>query len=443
MGLLDWGNWNEDPVKNESINRGLLSTGLALLNSRGSFGQALGQAGQIGLDEQQKSFVLGQNDKFKTAERLRREMELKILADQQAKAAAAEQEQARISGIVRQQYTPISGTDVAARTGMTGPTPAAAAQIGTMPAVDYRAMLAAGVPFNVVKQMEEAQNLGKAEVARTAEVDGPNGEKLIQAFDKFNSPVGPPVPAYMTPVQVNRGGSVDFVRPKPGMSLPVGMSPAEIAANSRGIESNRIARERLDLEKTPTVGVDGAPNQVALERVFGKPEPGMRWKPNGTSEMIPGGKVERETKVNAEKAARGGREAISTIDAMLKHPGLDTAVGLSGQIAPSNYIWGSDALGARALIEQVQGKAFLQAFESLKGAGQITQIEGEKATAAITRLQRYQSDEDFKAAAAEFRGVLANGVARSENRLVDTPDGKAIVFPNAQSAQQFRQQMGL
>ncbi len=41
-----------------------------------------------------------------------------------------------------------------------------------------------------------------------------------------------------------------------------------------------------------------------------------------------------------------------------------------------------------AMLDQVQGGAFLQAFESLKGGGQITQIEGEKATQAIVRAQQ-------------------------------------------------------
>lgn len=45
------------------------------------------------------------------------------------------------------------------------------------------------------------------------------------------------------------------------------------------------------------------------------------------------------------------------------------------------------ANATQARIDQVQGKAFLQAFEGLRGGGAITEAEGAKATYAISRLQ--------------------------------------------------------
>jgi hypothetical protein len=58
-------------------------------------------------------------------------------------------------------------------------------------------------------------------------------------------------------------------------------------------------------------------------------------------------------------------------------------------------------------IKQLSGGAFLQAFESLKGGGQITQPEGEKATAALARLQNLkQSDAGFKQALADFKAEV-------------------------------------
>lgn len=120
-------------------------------------------------------------------------------------------------------------------------------------------------------------------------------------------------------------------------------------------------------------------------------------------------------------AADKARMTYTTIDQMLKHPGLSTAIGASGQLDPRNVIWGTEAQGARALIEQAQGQAFLQAFESLKGGGQITQIEGDKATAAIARLQRAQSDSDFRSAAKELQDIAA----RAHERATGKPIGAA------------------
>jgi hypothetical protein len=118
------------------------------------------------------------------------------------------------------------------------------------------------------------------------------------------------------------------------------------------------------------------------------------------------------------KAAEAASRAYSTIDKMLKHPGLDTAVGMSGQIDPRNKIWGTDAQGALALIDQAQGQAFLQAFESLKGGGHITEIEGVKATQAIARLQRSQNERDFRAAAKELMDLADMGHKRATGRAL-------------------------
>jgi hypothetical protein len=89
--------------------------------------------------------------------------------------------------------------------------------------------IAAGVPYETAKQYYESQNLGKTEVGRTAEVEGPNGEKLIQQFDKFGSPVGKPMPGYMAPQTVNQGNKITFAKPIPGQSFNVNMSPGESA----------------------------------------------------------------------------------------------------------------------------------------------------------------------------------------------------------------------
>ena len=76
--------------------------------------------------------------------------------------------------------------------------------------------IAAGVPVDLVKSYYEAPNIGRAEVARTVEITGANGEKLIQQLDKAGQPVGAPMPAYIAPMQINTGGAIELVTPKPG-----------------------------------------------------------------------------------------------------------------------------------------------------------------------------------------------------------------------------------
>lgn len=79
----------------------------------------------------------------------------------------------------------------------------------------------------------------------------------------------------------------------------------------------------------------------------------------------------------------------------------------------------ADAVG---LWEQINGQAFMQAFTSLKGGGQITEKEGEKATVAITRLSnRKISTKAAQAAINELRDITQRAEANAEKRATTQP----------------------
>jgi len=69
-----------------------------------------------------------------------------------------------------------------------------------------------------------------------------------------------------------------------------------------------------------------------------------------------------------------------------------------------------------ARLDQIRGTTFLQAFESLKGGGAITEVEGKKAEQAIARLSRAQSMPAFQAALDDLASVIRRGqdVARQK-----------------------------
>lgn len=120
-----------------------------------------------------------------------------------------------------------------------------------------------------------------------------------------------------------------------------------------------------------------------------------------------------------------------TINDVLTHPGFSGSVGAKNQAylfgLKSEPIAGTKEADFKALLDQVQGGAFLQAFESLKGGGQITQIEGEKATQAIVRAQQSQSEEGFKKSMNDFMSVLD----RAEKRATS---GEIVQQPSAPAA---------
>ena len=117
------------------------------------------------------------------------------------------------------------------------------------------------------------------------------------------------------------------------------------------------------------------------------------------------------------------KNQIAVLDKALNHPGLSAATGLQGLIDPRNYIPGTNATDFQKVLDQIGGATFLQAFESLKGGGQITQVEGQKATDAIARLSRAQSTPEFKTALQDLRKVMQGGYDRL-NGTEPTQDAK-------------------
>ena len=59
-------------------------------------------------------------------------------------------------------------------------------------------------------------------------------------------------------------------------------------------------------------------------------------------------------------------------------------------------------------FKQVYNQAFLTAFDSLRGGGQITVIEGQKAQDAFSRLTAITDEKDFKIALADLASVYHN-----------------------------------
>lgn len=132
------------------------------------------------------------------------------------------------------------------------------------------------------------------------------------------------------------------------------------------------------------------------------------------------------------------RRAISEL---ANAPGLKDIVGgsvwsrvpdrLTG-IALPVFGAGGHSADALAKYQNLTGANFLQAFEQLKGGGQITEKEGEKAEQAFGRLQRSQSLPEFKAALQTLDSVMNDLLTAAEQRA----NGGGQAQPAAPAPQQ-------
>jgi hypothetical protein len=135
---------------------------------------------------------------------------------------------------------------------------------------------------------------------------------------------------------------------------------------------------------------------------------------------------------NRMKAMRKTFETASYMDDLLEktktHPGRQYATGKSS-ILPK--VPGTAPADFQVLLDQIGGQQFLQAFETLKGGGQITEMEGRKATEAMARMNPRQSEEAFLQGVNEFQSIVRSAKERATAKIQpqDSPS-----TPAAQSA---------
>jgi len=122
---------------------------------------------------------------------------------------------------------------------------------------------------------------------------------------------------------------------------------------------------------------------------------------SGEQEQKDLGKDTAAAKATLPNVVQSANSLVGVLDSILKDPYLDNMTGpVSGRM-PNLSARSQDI---QSKIDQVMGKTFLQAFNSLRGGGAITEIEGQKATQSLNRLQNTKvGTEAWVQAAQEFR----------------------------------------
>jgi hypothetical protein len=101
------------------------------------------------------------------------------------------------------------------------------------------------------------------------------------------------------------------------------------------------------------------------------------------------------------------------------HPGFKNYVG-AALVPGMRFVEGSDTASYEVRQKQIEGKAFLEAFQALKGGGSITEKEGEKGTQAIMRMNKASKESEYIAAARELQDILRTGMDRSRAKAGQT-----------------------
>jgi hypothetical protein len=182
------------------------------------------------------------------------------------------------------------------------------------------------------------------------------------------------------------------------------------------------------------------------------------------------GKKLAENKVEAERALPGAiataEQTLTLIDEMIGDArvskdgkkwevpkgGRDPAEGFTDYVGlgfpGERFLEGSDAASYERRQLQIEGKTFLEAFESLRGGGAITEVEGAKGQQAISRMNKAQSEVEYVKAARELQEVVRKGVERARTKAGVAPGGGGGTAggasnPRLLSDDELRRQLGL
>lgn len=122
--------------------------------------------------------------------------------------------------------------------------------------------------------------------------------------------------------------------------------------------------------------------------------------------------LDRALKLQSSMA--NSARALNMIDSLLTDPELASGVGWKSTLG---VLPETKAKELKTKIDQIKGDVFLKAYEGLRGGGQITQPEGEKATQALARIDPALSVDEFKKALLELRGTYLDFSSRAATGL--------------------------
>ena len=212
-----------------------------------------------------------------------------------------------------------------------------------------------------------------------------------------------------------------MTKPDAGGGTEYGLTPQFITTEEGGLQM-------IQLSKDGTAKVVDLPEGAAIQKGVEKLDLGTTYQWYNTitgqpiGEPIPKdlegaardtaiGKGKGEAEVaavaNLPKVEAQAGEAIGLIDTIINDPALESITGMvQGRMPPLTQA-GTDL---DVKIKQLKGQVFLQAYESLRGAAAITDIEGKKAEEAKARLERAQSATEYVAALNDLKSVIESGL---------------------------------
>jgi hypothetical protein len=118
---------------------------------------------------------------------------------------------------------------------------------------------------------------------------------------------------------------------------------------------------------------------------------------------------------------------MQLIDNLIASPGFNGAIGT---VDSKLMTLSGDTADSEAMLKQVQGSAFLDSIQEMRGLGALSNAEGAAATQAATRMQAASSEEGFRQAAEDYKAIMQQGLARMQQKAGVPQNMPEAAIPN-------------
>lgn len=194
-------------------------------------------------------------------------------------------------------------------------------------------------------------------------------------------------------------------------------NPVVMQPNQRGEMQRSVMPEGVTVSRAP-IKMDAGTHFVLMDPITRQPIATVPKDVGGAESAKAQGKAQGVAAADLPQAISKAEEALAVSQKLRSHPGLYWGTGATG-IVPG--IPGTEQKEFVSLHDQAKGQAFLQAFQMLKGGGAITNIEGEKATQAIARLDRKLPRDAYLRALDDLDSVIKKGAETAKQKANAAP----------------------
>lgn len=202
----------------------------------------------------------------------------------------------------------------------------------------------------------------------------------------------------------------------PGVSVATPSAAPTSAPTEDIIEVPGLGRMSRDRAMKFAFAANAAGKKDLAEMILQVADPNRAMRESAQKEA---GKAQGQAQAALPAAVANTQRLVGMIDRVAADPNLG---GVTGPIQGAMPTLSGKKIDLEERIKQIHGALFLKAYETLKGGGTITEVEGAKAEQSIARLKNLrQSDAGYKQALAEARKDILDLVelakAKAEGRV--------------------------